>query len=83
MAVFDREDTYKKVVAVIAQKLSIDPNNITEVSTFQDLGADSLDMLEIIIMLQDKFGIEIDDETAEKLDSLHLVVDFINENRTK
>lgn len=83
MAVFDREDTYKKVVEVVAQKLSIDKEKIAEVSTFQDLGADSLDMLEIIITLQDKFGIEIDDETADKLDGLHAVVNYIHEKRTK
>jgi len=70
MAGFDRADTYEKVVDVVVQKLSIEKSIITETSTFQDLGADSLGMVEIIMRLEEVFGLEIDDEAAEKLESL-------------
>ncbi len=80
---FDRGDTYNEVVAVVAEKLNTDKNAIAKASTFENLGADSLDMVEIILELESKFGIEIDDVDAEQLTNINQVVDYIKLKRTK
>ena len=83
MAGFERADTQAKVVEVIAQKLDKDKALIIDTATLEDLGADSLDLTEIIIELEDVFGIEIDDEKAESLHNVKQVVDYVQELRTK
>lgn len=83
MSTFDKQDTFAKIVDIIASKLEVDKKNITVDSTFQDLGADSLDLLEIIMRLEEQFGIEINDEDAEKIQKMQDVVDYMNERRTK
>jgi acyl carrier protein len=83
MSTFDRQDTFTKIVDIVASKLDIDKNIITNESTFQDLGADSLDLLEIIMRLEEQFGIEVNDEDAEKMHTMHDVVSYIHERRTK
>ena len=83
MAEFNREDTYIKVIDIVALKLSIDKNTITKEATFQDLGADSLNMVEIVMRLEEVFGIEIDDDSAEKFTDLRQAIDYIHSKRTK
>lgn len=80
---FTREDTLSKVVTIISEKLNLPAENITEVSTFKDLGADSLDVVEIIMSFEETFGIEIKDEDAEKIKSIGQAVDLIHRFRTK
>ena len=80
---FERQDTYKKIVDIIAQELKIEPATITESSNFQDLGADSLDMVQIIMRLEELFGIEIKDEDAQDLLNVGQVADYVNGKRTK
>jgi len=81
MATFDREDTYNKIADIIVEKLGIDKNIVTPTATFQDLGADSLDVVEIIMNLEEQFGIEIKDEDAENMGSMDEVVAYIHEKR--
>ena len=83
MAEFDRQDTLNKVIVIVADKLSIDKNTIQGPATLQDLGADSLDLVEIIMKLEEQFGIEIDDEKAEQLKNVFDVVDYVHLLRTK
>lgn len=83
MSKFDMQDSFAKIVDIVAGKLDIDKKTITADSTFQDLGADSLDLLEIIVRLEEQFGIEINDEDAEKMTKMSEVVAYINERRTK
>lgn len=83
MASFDRADTSNKVIEIVAQKLKIDKNTITPISTLQDLGADSLDLVEIVMRLEEVFGIEINDEDAEKLHNINDVVDYVQKLRSK
>lgn len=83
MAVFGKDDTYNKVVEIVVQKLSVDKDAVIKSKSFQDLGADSLDMVEIVMKLEEQFGIEINDEDAEKLSSLEQVVDYIHDLRKK
>lgn len=80
---FIKEDTQQKIVTIIAEKLSIPQENITIDSTFKDLGADSLDIVEMIMNFEETFGIEIKDEDAEKIKSVSQVVDLIHAARTK
>ena len=83
MASFDRADTHTKVIDVIAEKLKVEKTSINHSSTLQDLGADSLDMVEIIMKLEELFGIEIKDEDAEKLTNVEEVVSYVHGLRTK
>lgn len=80
---FSKEDTLAKVITIISEKLNIPQANITATSTFKDLGADSLDIVEIIMSFEETFGLEIKDEDAEKIKSIGEAVELIHANRTK
>jgi acyl carrier protein len=83
MAVFEKNDTQAKAIEVIAQELKLEKSAITPASTFQDLGADSLDMVQIIMRFEELFGIEIKDEDAEKMHNVGDVVQYLHEKRSK
>jgi acyl carrier protein len=74
----DREELFKKVREVVADKLSISEDQVTENASFvEDLGADSLDTVELVMALEEKFGLDIPDEEAEKLSTVGKAVDYI------
>jgi acyl carrier protein len=77
MSESERQEVFNKVVAIVAHKLKIDPKKIQETSTLHDLGADSLDLVEIIMKLEDDFNVQIDDEKAEKLKNIGDVVTYV------
>lgn len=69
---------FEKIKAKIAEQLSIDADEITMESAFvDDLGADSLDLVELIMALEEEFDMEIPDEDAEKITTVGDVVDYI------
>ncbi|MFR1707837.1 MAG: acyl carrier protein [Clostridium sp.] len=69
---------FEKIKAKIAEQLSIDEDDITMDSGFvDDLGADSLDLVELIMALEEEFDMEIPDEDAEKITTVGDVVDYI------
>ncbi len=71
-------DTFAKVKEVIIDKLGIEEEKITREAHFvDDLGADSLDTVELIMQLEEEFGIEIPDEDAENITTVGAAVDFI------
>lgn len=73
----------EKVKKVIAEELSVDPSRVTPNATFAgDLGADSLDTVELVMSLEEHFGMDIPDEEAQKLLTVQDVIDFIN-HKTK
>lgn len=73
---------FEKVQEKIAEQLSIDTEDITMESSFiEDLGADSLDIVELLMALEEEFDIEIPDEEAEKLVTVGDVVDYIKNNQ--
>lgn len=75
MTMLNRDDIYKKVTEIISQKLQIDSATIASNATLQDLGADSLDIVEIVMQIEDRLEVHIDDAQAE---TLHTVDDVVN-----
>jgi len=68
-----------KVIKIIAEKLSVEVDEIVpEASFVDDLGADSLDIVELIMSMEEEFDIDISDEDAEKLVKVKDVFDYIN-----
>ena len=76
-----KEEVLDKVKSVIVDQLGVSDNEVTtEASFVDDLGADSLDTVELVMALEEEFGTEIDDEDAEKLTTVQKTVDYIVEN---
>lgn len=70
-----------KVKKIIAEKLSVDLEEVVPDAAFvDDLGADSLDLVELIMSMEEEFDIDISDEDAEKLVSVKDAIDYINAN---
>ncbi|MDR1607588.1 MAG: acyl carrier protein [Deltaproteobacteria bacterium] len=77
-------DILERVIKVVADQLQVDPQEIQVESHFQDdLGADSLDLVELIMAMEEEFNIKIDDEAAQAIKTVQDSVDFINSSETK
>jgi len=74
--------TIEKVIEVVIDKLGVEEDKIVPDASFvDDLGADSLDTVELIMQLEEEFGIEIPDEDAEKITTVKKAVDYIEANQ--
>lgn len=72
---------FDKVKEIIVDQLGVDASEVKLESSFmEDLGADSLDTVELVMALEDEFGVEIPDEAAEKILTVQNAVDFIQQN---
>ncbi len=72
---------FEKVKEIVSNILGVDADEVTmEASFMDDLGADSLDVVELIMDLQDEFNLEIPDEEAEKIHTVGDVVEYIKEH---
>lgn len=70
-----------KVIGIIVEQLGVDKEQVTPDAKFiEDLGADSLDTVELVMALEEEFAIEVPDEEAEKLQSVGDVIKYIEEN---
>ena len=80
----EREELLKKIKSIVSDKLSISEEQITEEASFiDDLGADSLDTVELVMALEDEFNMDIPDEEAEKLNTVGKAMDYILNNLAK
>ena len=69
----------EKVVDIIVEQLSVDKDKVVPGASFvDDLGADSLDLVELIMAMEEAFGIEIPDEVAEKITTVQDAIDHVN-----
>ena len=74
--------TFEKVRDIVVEQLSVEADEVAIESTFiDDLGADSLDIVELIMAFEEEFGIEIPDEAAEKIKTVQDVVSYIDQNK--
>jgi len=72
------QEILSRVVKVVADQLSVDEAEIRPESSFQDdLGADSLDLVELIMAMEEEFDVKIDDDAAQKIKTVQNAVDFI------
>ncbi|MFZ1344350.1 acyl carrier protein [Thiothrix eikelboomii] len=68
-----------RVKAIVVEQLGVDESEVTNASSFiDDLGADSLDTVELVMALEEEFGTEIPDEEAEKITTVQAAIDYIN-----
>ena len=77
-------DVLERVRKIVIEHLDADPEKVTEKASFiDDLGADSLDNVELVMALEEEFGNEIPDEQAEKLQSVGDVIKYVEETQQK
>ncbi len=74
-----KEEILAKVKAVVADKLNVGEDQVTEEAKFvEDLGADSLDQVELIMALEDEFQLKIPEEEAEKLTTVGAAIEYVS-----
>ena len=74
--------TFDKVRDIVVEQLGSEADEVTLESTFiDDLGADSLDIVELIMAFEEEFNVEIPDEAAEKIKTVQYVVNYIDQNK--
>ncbi len=77
-----RQEVLERVKEVLTEQLGVDEGEITEEASFQeDLEADSLDLVELIMELEEQFGMEIPDEEAEKITTVEEAVDYVTDHQ--
>ena len=74
----------QEVIDIIVEQLGLDPANVTPEKSFvEDLNADSLDLTELIMTFEERFGFEISEHDAEKLKTIANVIEYIEKNAKK
>ena len=74
----------EKVKDIIVEQLGVNPEQVTPTASFiEDLGADSLDTVELVMAFEEEFGVEVPDEDADKLQTVGDVVKYIEERSQK
>ncbi len=74
----NREEALERVRSILVEQLGVDEEQVTEDASFQaDLDADSLDLVELIMELEDQFGLKISDEDAQQIATVGQAVDYV------
>ncbi len=74
----NREEALERVRGILVEQLGVDEEQVTDDASFQgDLDADSLDLVELIMELEDQFGLKISDEDAQKIATVGEAVDYV------
>lgn len=72
-------DTFDRIKSIVVDHLGVDDDKVTETANFvDDLGADSLDTVELVLAFEEEFNIEIPDTAAEKIQTIKNAVDFVD-----
>jgi len=75
---YSREEILEQMKSILVEQLGVDEDQVTESASFQgDLDADSLDLVELIMELEDQFGVKISDEDAQKIETVGQAVDYV------
>lgn len=78
----DVADTFDRVKKIIVDRLDVEESQVVPSASFKDdLGADSLDVVELVMELEDEFDMEISDEEAEKISTVQEVIDYIESHQ--
>ena len=72
---------FEEIREVICEQLEVEPEKVTLETTFEDLGADSLDLFQVVIEIEDKYGIQL--ENAERIKTVKDAVDYVTEVTNK
>jgi acyl carrier protein len=76
------DETFSKVKKIIVEQLGVEDDQVEPAASFvDDLNADSLDLVELIMSLEEEFGMEISDEAAAKIQTVQDAVDYIHEHQ--
>lgn len=70
---------FEKIKSIVVEQLSVEDSEVTMETTFEQLNADSLDVVELIMALEEEFNLEISDEDAEKLTTVAAAVSYVKE----
>lgn len=76
----DLQDITSRVKKIVGEHLVVEDAAVTESESFINLGGDSLDSVEIVMRLEDEFGLDIPDEAAEKITSVQAAIDYVAAN---
>lgn len=76
-------DLESKVKGIVVEYLGVNPDEVTPDANFSDLGADSLDEVELVMMFEEEFSLEIPDEDAEKIKTVGDAVNYLKEKGAK
>ena len=75
-------DTADRVAKIVVENLGVEADKVTQDASFiDDLGADSLDIVELVMAFEEEFGVEIPDDAAEKITTVKDAITYIDENQ--
>jgi acyl carrier protein len=75
-------ETAERVKKIVIEHLGVENEKVTEEASFiDDLGADSLDIVELVMAFEEEFGVEIPDDAAEKIGTVKDAIDYIEQNK--
>jgi acyl carrier protein len=75
-------ETSDRVKKIVVEHLGVEADKVTEEASFiDDLGADSLDIVELVMAFEEEFGVEIPDDAAEKITTVKDAIDYIDQNK--